>query len=124
MNAFHYHVLGRAALAVALLGGFFLAGAAGAGTARADEVATIPVTIKEHQFAPADIHVAAGKPAILMVKNADGTAEEFDSSALKVEKVIAPGATAQVRLRPLSPGQYPFMGEYHAKTARGTVIAE
>jgi hypothetical protein len=29
-----------------------------------------------------------------------------------------------VRLRPLDPGRYPFMGEYHEDTAQGVVIAE
>ncbi|MGA7373007.1 MAG: hypothetical protein WBW37_10370 [Methyloceanibacter sp.] len=29
-----------------------------------------------------------------------------------------------MRLRPLDPGRYPFMGEYHSDTAQGVVIAE
>ena len=29
-----------------------------------------------------------------------------------------------IRLRPLAPGKYPFMGEYHAATAQGVVVAE
>jgi hypothetical protein len=29
-----------------------------------------------------------------------------------------------VRLRPLAPGRYAFMGEYHSDTAKGVVIAE
>ncbi len=29
-----------------------------------------------------------------------------------------------VRLRPLGLGRYPFMGEFHADTAQGVVIAE
>jgi hypothetical protein len=58
------------------------------------------------------------------VHNQDATAEEFDSSALKTEKVIAGGSTGTVRLRPLGAGKYPFMGEYHADTAQGVVIAE
>jgi plastocyanin len=84
----------------------------------------ITVTIKDHKFDPAEIHVPAGKPAVLTIKNEDGSVEEFDSSALKVEKVIAGGGEGSVRLRPLDPGRYPFMGEYHAETAQGVVIAE
>lgn len=84
----------------------------------------IDVTIKDHRFTPADIHVPAGKPAVLNIKNEDATAEEFDSSALKVEKVIGGGNEGTVRLRPLEPGRYPFMGEYHSDTAQGVVIAE
>jgi hypothetical protein len=90
----------------------------------ADEPATIEVTIKDHQFSPAEIHVPTGKPVILRITNADATAEEFDSSALKVEKVIAGGTYGTVRLRPLGAGRYPFMGEYHAETAKGVVVSE
>jgi heme/copper-type cytochrome/quinol oxidase subunit 2 len=84
----------------------------------------IDVTIKDHRFTPSEIHVPAGKPAVLNIKNEDATAEEFDSSALKIEKVIGGGGQGTVRLRPLDPGRYPFMGEYHSDTAQGAVIAE
>ena len=32
--------------------------------------------------------------------------------------------TATIHLRPLGPGRYPFMGEYHSETAQGVVISE
>ena len=41
-----------------------------------------------------------------------------------MEKVIGGGVYGTVRLRPLGPGRYPFMGEFHADTARGVLIAE
>jgi plastocyanin len=90
----------------------------------ADEVANIPVTLKDHKFTPAEIHVAAGKSVILTITNQDPTPEEFDSSALQIEKVIGGGQYGTVRLRPLGPGRYPFMGEYHSDTAQGVVVAE
>jgi heme/copper-type cytochrome/quinol oxidase subunit 2 len=90
----------------------------------ADDLPTIAVTLKDHRFTPSEIHVPQGKPVVLTITNADPTAEEFDSSALKVEKVIAGGTYGTVRLRPLGPGRYPFMGEYHSDTARGVVISE
>jgi Cupredoxin-like domain len=68
--------------------------------------------------------VPAGKRTQLLIKNQDATAEEFDSTALKVEKVIGGGGEGTVRLRELDPGSYPFMGEYHADTAKGLVLAE
>jgi len=86
--------------------------------------AAIDVTIKDHQFSPSEIHVPAKKPVVLNLKNEDATAEEFDSTALKIEKVIGGGKEGTVRLRPLDPGRYPFIGEYHADTAKGVVIAE
>ena len=94
------------------------------GPAIADDLTNINVTIKDHRFSPSEIHVPAGKPTQLTITNEDPTAEEFDSSALKVEKVIAGGRTATVRLRPLGAGRFPFMGEYHPDTAQGAVIAE
>jgi uncharacterized cupredoxin-like copper-binding protein len=88
------------------------------------QTTTVDVTIKDHRFTPSEIHVKAGQPAVLNIKNEDPLAEEFDSTALKIEKVIAGGKDGTVHLRPLDPGRYPFMGEYHSDTAQGVVIAE
>lgn len=110
----------RAALFAALLA---VAGAL-VPTARADDPLVIEVLIKDHRFAPAEIRVPAGHPAVLHLDNQDPTAEEFDSVALGIEKVIAGGRKSIVRLPALKAGHYPFMGEYHADTAQGVVIAE
>ena len=91
---------------------------------RAEDAQVFNITIKDHKFDPAELHVPAGKPIILVVKNADETAEEFESSALKVEKVIAGGQQGTVRLRPLAAGSYAFVGEFHEDTASGKIIAE
>jgi uncharacterized cupredoxin-like copper-binding protein len=90
----------------------------------AEDPLTIEVTLKDHKFTPSEVHVKSGKPTVLHVKNQDPTAEEFESSALKVEKVIAANSTGIVRLRPLAPGRYPFEGEFHDDTAKGVVVAE
>lgn len=92
--------------------------------ARADDALSIAVTIKDHKFDPAEIHVPADKTVQLVISNQDSTAEEFDSKALKVEKVIAGGTKATVTLHPLAAGSYKFKGEYHEETARGVVISE
>jgi plastocyanin len=84
----------------------------------------IDVTIKDHRFTPSEIHVKAGQATDLNIKNEDPLAEEFDSTALKIEKVIAGGRDGTVHLRALEPGRYPFMGEYHPDTAQGVVVAE
>ena len=94
------------------------------GPSLADNIKTFEVTIKDHKFSPSEIHVPAGQATSLIIKNEDVTAEEFESDALKVEKVVVGGGTGKVRLRPLAPGRYPFMGEYHSDTAQGVVIAE
>jgi hypothetical protein len=84
----------------------------------------VEVVLKDHRFAPAEIHVTAGKRSQLLIKNQDTTAEEFDSTSLKIEKVVAGDGEGVVRLRELQPGRYPFMGEFHPDTAQGVVVAE
>jgi len=95
--------------------------ALGAAPARADDYV---LTIKDHKFTPAEIKVPANQRVVITVVNEDATAEEFDSSALKVEKVVAGKSKGVVRIGPLKPGRYPFVGEYHEATAKGVVIAE
>jgi len=90
--------------------------------ALADE--PIKLTLQNHKFTPSEIHVKANTPAVIALTNKDSTAEEFDSTALKVEKVVAGNSSGNVRIRPLAPGRYPFMGEYHSATAQGVVVAK
>jgi plastocyanin len=93
----------------------------GPATVRAQEYV---LTIKDHKFTPEELKVPANKRVIITVVNDDATAEEFESSVLKVEKVIAGNSKATVRIGPLVPGRYPFIGEFHEATAKGVVIAE
>jgi len=86
--------------------------------------APIPVTLQNHRFTPNVIHVKANRPFAIHIFNKDASADEFDSSALKVEKVVSGNSDGIVRIRPLAPGKYPFMGEYHSATAQGVVIAQ
>ncbi len=86
--------------------------------------APIEVHLKNHRFTPNVIKVKANQTAVIMLFNDDDTADEFDSSSLKIEKVVPGHAKGAIRLRPLPPGKYPFMGEFHAATAQGMVIAE
>jgi hypothetical protein len=79
---------------------------------------------EDHRFEPTEIHVPAGKRIVLTVINADPLSEEFDSPALKVEKVISGKSQGLVRFGPLAPGRYEFVGEYHEDTAKGQVIAQ
>jgi Cupredoxin-like domain len=95
--------------------------AAAPGTARAQEYT---VTIKDHRFTPTEIKVPANKRFEITVINEDATPEEFESHPMKVEKVIPGNSKGVVRVGPLKPGRYPFVGEFHEKTAKGVVIAE
>jgi Cupredoxin-like domain len=104
----------------ALLGvtvGLFLGPTAG----RTDD---LTLTIKDHRFAPAEIKVPANKRVTITVVNDDPTPEEFESHPMKVEKVIPGKSKGVVRIGPLKAGRYPFVGEFHEDTAKGTLIAE
>jgi hypothetical protein len=86
--------------------------------------APIVVHLKNHKFSPSVIKVKANKPAMIILYNDDDSADEFDSSSLKIERVVPGHNKGNIRLRALAPGKYPFMGEFHAATAQGVVIAE
>jgi Cupredoxin-like domain len=86
--------------------------------------APIIVHLKNHKFSPATIKVKANQPAMIILFNDDDGADEFDSSSLKIERVVPGHNKGNIRLRALAPGKYPFMGEFHAATAQGVVIAE
>lgn len=85
---------------------------------------TVALTLKDHAFTPSEIHVKADTATTVTLTNEDADSEEFDSKALKIEKIVHGHSTGMMRWRPLAPGRYPFMGERHAGTAQGVVIAE
>jgi plastocyanin len=109
------------AVASALAGLVGLVASPVAAAAAPPEVA---LTIEEHRFQPDEIRVKAGAPFVLVIANRDSGPEEFDSTDLRIEKVIPAGKTVRLRLPALKPGTYPFVGEYHEKTAKGRIVAE
>ena len=54
----------------------------------------------------------------------------YAARPLRLAKITTPlvgvsaGGSGEVRLRPLGPGQYSFMGEFHADTAHGVIVVE
>lgn len=83
----------------------------------------IGLTIKDHRFSPDQITVPAGQRVSIEVTNQDNTPEEFESSDLRVEKIIVPGGKITVTVGPLKPRSYKFFGDYHPDTAMGTLTA-
>ncbi len=81
------------------------------------------LVIRDHRFEPAELTIPANKKLLLLIENQDATAEEFDSHALNREKMISAHGTIKLYIGPLSPGSYPFSGEFHEDTAKGTLIA-
>src|SRR5664279_5222155 len=87
-----------------------LAALAAAPAQAADDQFTI--VIQDHRFDPPELVVPAGKKIKLVVENRDATPEEFESHDLNREKVIAGKSTATIWIGPLTPGRYPFVGEF------------
>jgi plastocyanin len=90
--------------------------------ARADDAVTLSLEIKDHRFDPAELHAPPGKPITLRVKNAGSIASEIESSDMHFEKVIAAGAEATIRVRPLQPGRYNFFDDFHHETQGFLVV--
>lgn len=93
------------------------------GPAGAAEPESFALTVRGHQFQPAELAVPAGQKIELKVTNADPTPEEFESTDLRREKVVPAGSTISVFIGPLRPGSYEFFGDYNPKTARGRLVA-
>ncbi len=82
------------------------------------------LAIEGHKFAPDRIEIPAGQKVKLLVENKDAAPEEFESEALKIEKVIPGKSKATIFVGPLKAGEYKFVGEYNEKTAKGVVVAK
>jgi len=109
----------RARMATVAAACVFLAGLP---QARADD--TFQVEFRNHRFVPDRLTVPANQKFRLTVKNSDDTADEFESTAMNREKLVAPGQTVTVFLGPLDPGEYKFFGDFHHDTAQGVLIAK
>lgn len=92
--------------------------------AQAQQMPSFQLTIKAGRFEPSTLEVPANTRFKLVIKNEGPGPEEFESSELRKEKVLAPGATSFLIFQPLKPGSYKFFGEFHPQTAQGQLIAK
>lgn len=85
--------------------------------------AEFSVTLADGVVAPQSIVVPADTPLVLTVTNGGTSVAEFESKQLRIEEVVAPGATATLRIQPLPKGSYKFVEEFHEDQpgARGTI---
>ena len=84
----------------------------------------VTLTLKDHRFTPNEVSVSAGERFRIEVENRDTTPAEFESSDLRVEKIVVPGGKITVMAGPLKPGTYKFFDDYHPDTATGTITAK
>ena len=94
------------------------------GPASAADPTEIPLVIEKNRFQPDVIKVKANAPFVLVITNKDKGPEELDMREPRIEKVIPGGKTVKLRMPALKPGTYPFVGEYHAETAKAKIVAE
>ncbi len=92
-----------------------------ASPARAQQAASVTVSVQNDRFIPSEVEVPANRPIIIRIKNLDGEEIEFESVSLRVEKVISAKSEGIVDIRPLAPGRYEFFDDFHQQ-ARGTLV--
>jgi RPA family protein len=83
----------------------------------------VTITLKDHQFVPADVPIPAGVKVKLLVKNEQQVNAEFESNSLHREKIVNAGGEITVYVGPLDPGSYEFFDDFHSDT-RGHLIAK
>ena len=90
----------------------------------AADLPTYNLTAKNGRFEPELLEIPAGKKILLIVKNEGPGAEEFESTELNREKVIAPGKSITLYLGPLKEGSYAYFGDFHPDTAKGKIVVK
>ena len=94
------------------------------GSALAQQPLEISLTIKDGKFSPAEIEVPANTPVRLKLKNLEPKPVEFESGALRFEKIVTAGSEATVNVRPQNPGRYEFYDEFREETVRGALVVK
>ena len=89
----------------------------------AQQATEIHLTYSKGQFQPSQVSAPADKPISFRIKNLDSKAMEFESTSLRVEKVVAAGSEGVVNVRPLKPGRYEFYDDFNDK-ARGALTVQ
>jgi cupredoxin-like protein len=90
---------------------------------QAQQAKDIVITYKGKQFQPAQVAAPANTPLRLRVKNLDAQPMEFESTSLRVEKVVTGNGEGTINVRPLAPGSYEFFDDFN-DTSRGTLTVQ
>jgi len=91
--------------------------------ARAEDGTTLEVSVKDHQFQPAEFKAAAGTAIVFKVKNMGAEPVEFESEPLQFEPEVKQNAEIVVKVKPQKPGRYVFFDDLHQET-KGTLVVE
>jgi len=101
-----------------------LLSAVAAGASTAQELHTVSVTIRQGRLHPETLEVPALIRFKIVVHNAGPGPAEFESRALRLEKVLAPGATSFVVVAPQTPGSYDMFDEFHPDIGKGRILVK
>ncbi|VVM73128.1 hypothetical protein PS662_01910 [Pseudomonas fluorescens] len=88
------------------------------------ELPTYQLILRDGHFTPALLEVPARQRFKIVLKNAGQGPAEFESTPLRVEKVLSPGVTTFVVIHPLRPGHYPFFDEFNPQLPEGGILAK
>lgn len=88
------------------------------------QLPTYELSISDGHFTPPLLEVPAGQRFKIVLKNVGQGPAEFESTPLRVEKVLSPGVTTFVVIHPLRPGHYPFFDEFNPKLPEGGILAK
>src|ERR1700761_993428 len=90
--------------------------------ARAENSVEVALSYKDKKFDPSEISAPANTPIVIKFRNLDNDAMELESDSLHIEKLVAAGEDATIKVRAQKPGRYEFFDEYNEKTARGALV--
>lgn len=88
------------------------------------ELPSYELSLNDGHFSPAVLEVPAGQRFKIVLKNIGQGPAEFESTPLRVEKVLSPGVTTFVVIHPLKPGHYPFFDEFNPQLPEGGILAK
>lgn len=88
------------------------------------ELPSYELSLRDGHFTPALLEVPAGQRFKIVLKNSGQGPAEFESTPLRVEKVLSPGVTTFVVIHPLRPGHYPFFDEFNPQLPEGGILAK
>ena len=88
------------------------------------ELRSYELILRDGHFSPALLEVPAGQRFKIVLKNSGQGPAEFESTPLRVEKVLSPGVTTFVVIHPLKPGRYPFFDEFNPQLPEGGILAK
>ena len=90
----------------------------------AESLPIFEIVAKDGRLLPERIEVPAATRIKLAIRNEGPGPVEFENLDLRVEKVLAPGASSFLVIHPLKPGSYRFIDEFHADTGAMQLIAK